>query len=291
VGDARFFRGLFVLAVVWAAAGCSRGSEARPGVTSPPVRLRLATTTSTDNSGLLEAVLPAFERAHNIKVDVIPVGTGKALKLGERGDVDVVLVHAPEAEKAFVAAGYGVDRRYVMYNDFVLLGPAHDPAGVRGVVEAAEVFRLIGEAGAPFVSRGDDSGTHRKEMHLWSVAGVSPSGPWYIEAGQGMGATLTMADEKRAYTLSDRGTYLTFKDKMELVPVFEEASELANPYHVILVNRDRHPHVHFAEAGVFADWLTSAEAQDLIGAFRKHGEVLFHPAKEAGLALSQGSAP
>jgi tungstate transport system substrate-binding protein len=240
-------------------------------------RLRLATTTSTDNSGLLQVLNPPFERANGVKVDVIAVGTGKALKLGENGDVDVVLVHAPPAEEAWVAAGYGVERRAVMHNDFVLIGPAADPAGVRGLATAAEALGRIARARATFVSRGDESGTHKKEKILWRAAGVSPGGTWYLSVGQGMGAVLQIADDKGAYTLSDRGTYLAYGGKIGLTVLVEGDPALFNPYHVILVNPARHPAVKVHLARRYAAYLTGPEGQGIIAGFRAGGQVLFHP--------------
>ena len=257
--------------------GCSNERTDARDASGEPVRLKLATTTSTDNSGLLDVLLPAFEQARGIRVDVIAVGTGKALKLAEGGDVDAVLVHAPEAEEAFVRAGFGVSRRLVMYNDFVILGPADDPAGVAQARTAVSALRSIAEAEAPFVSRGDESGTHKKERQLWHRAGTRPQGSWYVEVGQGMGAALTVADEKQAYVLCDRATYLALRDRMEIVLLYESPAELKNIYHVIAVNPERHPHVHHAEALALIDWLVSPEGQAIIGNFRKEGEVLFHP--------------
>ncbi len=267
---------LLVSMVSWA-MGCSPEPGTGSRSSSPPVRIKLATTTSTENSGLLAVLLPPFEQAQGVRVDVISVGTGKALKLGERGDVDLVWVHAPAAERAFVDAGFGVGRRLVMYNDFVLLGPPDDPAGVGQAPTAVSALRGIAEAGVPFVSRGDDSGTHKRERALWQEVGIDPAGAWYAEAGQGMGATLTMADEKQAYVLCDRGTYLALKDRIEIVLLYENPTELKNIYHAIAVNPERHPHVHHAEAVALIDWLVSPEGQTIIGDFRKDGEVLFHP--------------
>ncbi len=210
------------------------GCEREP---APPAKLlRLATTTSTENSGLLDVLLPASRERTGIEVQVMPMGTGKALRTARDGNCDVVLVHAPEAEADFVRAGWGVNRRGVMYNDFVLLGPAGDPAGVRGCGSAAEAMRRIAAARAAFVSRGDGSGTHRKEMALWRVSGVSPSGPWYRSVGQGMGQALTMADEMRAYVLADRGTFLKFREGLDLTELFSADAALHNPYSAIAVN-------------------------------------------------------
>ncbi|NQT87056.1 substrate-binding domain-containing protein [bacterium] len=251
-------------------ASCSSG-EREP--------LRLATTTSTQNSGLLEVLLPPFEKAHGVKVAVLAVGTGKALKLGENGDVDVVLVHAPEAEKAFVDAGFGVDRRAVMHNDFVIVGPGADPAGLGNAGSAKEAFTLLTGGKAPFISRGDESGTHKKERAIWRLAGLAPTGAWYIETGQGMGDVLMMANEKLAYTLTDRGTWLAYADKLQLSVVFQGDPLLHNPYGAIAVNAERRPQVQKELARKFLDYLTGPEAQAIIAGFRirKNGEQLFHP--------------
>lgn len=244
-------------------------------VDSPVVRL--ATTTSTENSGLLQRLLPLFEQQTGYKVHVIAVGTGKALRLGRDGDVDAVLVHSPAAERAFVEAGYGVNRRDVMYNDFVLVGPPHDPAGVRGLADTAVTLTRIAGAGAAFVSRGDDSGTHKKELELWTAAGVKPSAPWYRSVGQGMGKVLLMAHEFGAYALVDRGTWLAMKDKLRLDVLAQGDTRLFNPYGIIAVNPARYPDVNRAGAQALIDWITSAPARALIAGFRIHGEALFVP--------------
>ena len=248
-------------------------------------RIRLATTTSTENSGLLAVLLPSFEEKTGISVDVIAVGTGKALRLGEAGDVDCVLVHARAAEDAFVNAGYGVNRRDVMHNDFVILGPPSDPVGVKSAGSAAEALRLIDQSGSSqgrrgttaFVSRGDDSGTHKKELQLWSGAGVTPRGTWYKEAGQGMGAVLTLASELGAYSMADRGTFISMRDQLLLVIVNEGDPGLFNPYGIIVVNPALHPHVNYMDAMLLVAWVTSVGGQEIIGAFVKNGEILFYP--------------
>ncbi len=239
--------------------------------------LRLATTTSTENSGLLAEAIPPFEQRFGVKVDVIPVGTGRALKLGQNGDVDVVLVHAPEAEEAFVQAGFGINRRAVMKNDFLLLGPPDNPAEVRGL-SAAEALKQLAARQAIFVSRGDNSGTHKKELSLWQRAGMFPNGQsWYLEVGQGMGATMRIASDKQGYTLADRGTYLAFRDILDLQIVHEGDPHYDNPYSVIAVNPQRHPHVKYILTMAFIGWLTSVEGQQLIGSYQQHDQVLFHP--------------
>jgi len=265
------------LAALLAILGCAACLASCGDGATAPTRLRLATTTSTENTGLLAWLLPPFEEAENVRVETIAVGTGKALALGERGDADVLLVHARSREDAFVAAGHGVDRRDVMWNDFVLLGPPDDPVRVKGTVDAAAALRKIGEARARFVSRGDDSGTHIRERSLWEAAGGRPDWEAYWETGQGMGATLTIADEKHGYVLADRGTVLAFGRKIDLVVLVESDPELRNPYGVIRVNPDRHAHVEAQAARQLLDYLTSPAGQARIAAFRKDGKVLFHP--------------
>ncbi len=247
------------------------------------VRIRMASTTSTQNSGLLDVLLPAFEKAAGgkIKVDVIAVGTGQALKIAERGDADLVLVHAPELEKEFIKNGFGVNRHQVMHNDFVVLGPPADPAGIKGAPDAETAFQRLTNQKALFISRGDNSGTHLKELSLWEKGGVKPTGEeWYMEAGSGMAATLRVADEKRAYTLSDRGTYLNYRSRIDLSILFQGDPHLHNPYGIMAVNPERFPHVHFKEAMRFIEWIISSEGQGLIGSFTKEGEPLFFPDKK-----------
>lgn len=239
-------------------------------------RLRLSTTTSTENSGLLKVLLPSFEKKQNCRVDVIAVGTGKALKLGETGDVDVVLVHARKLEDKFVADGFGVGRRDVMYNDFVIIGPPHDPAGVKGAKTAAEAMKKIAASKAGFISRGDESGTHQKEKDIWQAAGIKPFGKWYVEAGQGMGEVIIMATQKKAYTLVDRGTYNAFKrSKTDLKVLFEGEKGLFNPYGVIAVNPNRHPHVNYGLAMRFIDFITGKEGEKVIADYKVEGDPIF----------------
>lgn len=238
--------------------------------------LRLATTTSTENSGLLAELLPPFEKSNNCQVDVIAVGTGKAIKLGETGDVDVILVHARSKEDKFVADGFGVDRRDVMYNDFVILGPDKDPAGIKGSKDAAEAMKKIAESKSTFVSRGDDSGTHTREKQLWKAAGVTAAGDWYLEAGRGMGEVIIMASERGGYTLSDRGTYLAFNEKTPLKVAVEGDARMFNPYGVIMVNPQKHPHVKVDLAKKFLDFLVSDQAKKMISAYKRGGEQLFY---------------
>jgi tungstate transport system substrate-binding protein len=242
--------------------------------------ITVASTTSTENSGLFAHILPQFQAESGIAVRVIAQGTGQALETGRRGDVDVVLVHARALEDRFVADGHGVERFDVMYNDFVLIGPNDDPAGVRGSADAPAAFAAIAAAGAPFASRGDNSGTHIAELALWAQAGVEPAGAWYRSTGSGMGATLNTAAQIPAYALSDRGTWLSFMNRADLAIVFEGDPQLFNPYGVMLVNPDRHPHVK-AEAGqAFIDWLTSDAGRAAITGFTVGGEPLFFVATD-----------
>ena len=238
-------------------------------------RLRMSTTTSTENSGLLAVLLPPFEKKAGCKVDVVAVGTGKALKLGEAGDVDVVFVHARKLEDKFVANGFGVNRRDVMFNDFVVVGPPGDPAGVGKTQSALEAFRAISSKGSPFISRGDESGTHQKEKEIWASAGIVPKGAWYAEAGQGMGEVLTMAAQKRGYTLSDRGTYIAFRKKTDLVVVRQGDKNLWNPYGIIAVNPKKHAHVKYDLAMKLVEFVSGPEGRSLIAGYKVDGEQLF----------------
>ena len=240
--------------------------------------LRLATTTSMESSGLLAVILPDFEKANACKVDVIAVGTGKALRLGENGDVDVVLVHARDSEDKFLVDGHGVGRRDVMHNEFLIVGPQDDPCGLKNAKSPAEAFKMLASGGGPFVSRGDDSGTHKKEKHLWKLAGITPKGRWYLEAGQGMGAVLRMADEKNAYALTDCGTYYAYADRIALEIVFRGDKVLHNPYGIIAVNPKTHPNVEYELATKFIEYMTSARVQQHIANYRKNGKQLFRPA-------------
>lgn len=239
----------------------------------------LATTTSTQDSGLLDLLVPLFEKRSGFTVKTIAVGTGQALALGDRGEADVVLVHAPDLELVYLAKGNLVNRRPVMHNDFVLVGSPGDPAGVRGVRRGEEAVRKIAEQQRRFVSRGDHSGTHAREMALWKAAGVTPKGRWYIEAGQGMAATLTIASEKGAYTLTDRATYLAQKKRLQLAVLLEGDERLSNIYHVLEVSAARHPRVNGAGGKAFADFLLSPEAQAVIRTFgvAQYGQPLFFP--------------
>ncbi len=245
----------------------------------PLQRIKLATTTSTENSGLIAILNPPFERQYGVKVDVIAVGTGKAIRLGKNGDVDLILVHAPAAEKEFVKDGSGIEREPVMHNDFVIVGPETDPARLKSAKNLQEaIVRLIASQ-AIFVSRGDDSGTHKKEQYLWKKYHNTqrPGGDWYLSVGQGMGIVLRIANDKQGYTLTDRGTYLAYKDKLKLAIVFENDADLFNPYHIILVNPAKHPHTQVSLTRKYSAFIRGAEGQRLIRDFKVHGERLFHP--------------
>jgi tungstate transport system substrate-binding protein len=242
--------------------------------------ITVASTTSTEQSGLFGHILPVFTRETGIPVRVVALGTGQALDVGRRGDTDVVFVHDRAAEERFVAEGFGTGRRHVMFNDFVIVGPAADPARVVGGRDAAAALRRIAEARAPFVSRGDRSGTHAAELRLWQIAGTDPvtgRGQWYREVGQGMGPALNTAAAQNAYILADRGTWLSFRNRQELRILVEGDERLFNQYGVIPVNPQRHPHVNAAGARRFADWLVSPAGQAAIVAYRVNGEPLFFP--------------
>lgn len=238
----------------------------------------LATTTSTADTGLLDYLLPKFEKKYNVKVKTIAVGTGEAIAMGERGEADVLLVHSRTAENKFMTDGNGSLRLDVMYNDFVIIGPKDDPAKIKGK-QPGEALTLIKNSASPFITRGDESGTHKKEKTLWTNAGITPSGDWYINVGQGMGEATRIANEKQAYILIDRGTYLSLKDSIKLDVLVEGQKELFNPYGVIVVSKTKFDKVNEVDATAFAKWITSAEVQKLIGDFGKKefGQSLFIP--------------
>jgi tungstate transport system substrate-binding protein len=245
----------------------------------PNPSIILATTTSTQDSGLLDVLVPRFEKERGIGVKVIAVGSGAALRMGARGDADAVLTHAPAAERPYVESGDLIDGRAVMHNDFVIVGPASDPAGVRGLKAIADAMRAMAARGA-FISRGDESGTHAQELALWSAARIDPrSLERREETGQGMGATLNVADQRRAYTLTDRGTYLSLRQRLDLVILFQGDASLRNQYHVYAVNPGTHPGVKHAAARAFIEFLVSAPVQRAIAAFKRdaYGESLFFP--------------
>ncbi len=239
--------------------------------------IRMATTTSTQGSGLLDYLLPKFKEKSGIHVQVIAVGTGKAIKLGENGDVDLILVHARKDEDEFVKRGFGVNRRDIMYNDFIIAGPCADPAAIKGMKHAWLAFNKIAEKRTSFISRGDESGTHKKENDLWQKAGIVPKGKWHISAGQGMGEVLVMANEKQAYTLSDRGTFIAYKNKINLKILYEGSKELFNPYGIIAVNPAKYKDIKYNETMKFIDWIVSKDGQDAIASFKVNGEQVFYP--------------
>ncbi|MCF6203582.1 MAG: substrate-binding domain-containing protein [Methylococcaceae bacterium] len=239
--------------------------------------LRMSTTTSTENSGLLAVLNPVFQEKYNARIDVIAVGTGKALRIGGSGDVDVVFVHAPDAEKKYVEQGDFINRSAVMHNDFVIVGPKHDPAKIASAATVLGALAKIAMAQAPFISRGDDSGTHKKEKQLWKRAGIEPKGGWYASAGQGMGAVLRIADDKRGYALTDRGTQIAYSDKMSLQVLFEGDSALFNPYHIMAVNPEKHQNVDYKLAKKYIDFVVGKQGQKIIADYKKSGQQLFYP--------------
>ncbi len=256
----------------------------RPGAAEERF-LTLASTTSTENSGLFAHLIPLFEAQTGIKVRVVAVGTGQALRLARNGDADVLLVHHKPSEETFVAKGYGVARLDVMYNDFLIVGPADDPAGIRGKNTASRAFRAIAEKEALFVSRGDDSGTHKKEVSMWRRASIdvgAASGTWYRETGSGMGATLNTANALGAYSMTDRATWLFFKNKGNLEVLVEGDPVLFNQYGAILVSKERHPHVKSVEGHTFIVWLTSKDGQNAIADYKVDGKQLFFPNARGG---------
>ncbi len=266
----RFISVLFVAALLPVAMAAKAGEKF----------IILASTTLTANSGLLDAILPKFETQAGFKVRVVVVGTGQALRIARNGDADVLLVHHRPSEDKFVADGYGVKRYDVMYNDFVIVGPEDDPAGAAGTGDAFAAMKRIARSGAIFVSRGDDSGTHRRELTLWKKAGIDiakVSGSWYRETGAGMGATLNTTFAMNAYTLADRGTWISFRNRAGLAVMIEGEPPLFNPYGIILVNPERHPHIKAKMGQRLIDWMISPEGQQAIASFRIGGEQLFKP--------------
>ena len=273
---------LYILVLVCVGQGCSQSTPpADPSVMGrgSSGSMTLATTTSAQDSGLLDALLPAFEQQSGIHVKVVAVGSGQALELGRRGDADLLLTHSPDDEMKFVEAGWGRNRRRLMHNDFIIVGPADDPAGIKLAKSAAEALRAIAEKSCVFVSRGDESGTHKKELAVWKAAGINPEGSWYISSGTGMALSLRMAHEKHGYVLSDRGTYLALNAEIELVVDFEGDPVLRNMYSVMEVNPARHPHVKSSEAMLLAGFLLSQPGQEIIRSFgtEKYGQPLFIP--------------
>ncbi len=272
--------GLILILSLLLAACAAKPTEAPAASTAPEnPDVILATTTSTRDSGLLDYLLPMFQEQTGYNIKMVAVGTGEALAMGEEGNADVLLVHAPASELELMEGGYGKDRFLIMHNDFVIVGPADDPAGIKGSESTAAAFTAIAASESPFTTRGDDSGTHKMELSLWASAEITPEGDWYINTGQGMGDTLRIASEKYAYTLTDRATYLALKDTLDLDILFEGDKVLLNIYHVITVNPDKWPNMNYDGAKAFADWLVTKEVQDLIGNFGvdKFGQPLFFP--------------
>ena len=266
------------LILATALAACSGGADQTSN--EPEVKeIILATTTSTRDSGLLDVLVPDFEAQTGYVLKTVAVGTGKALKMGEQGDADVLLVHAPSAEKEFMDGGFGSERFLVMHNDFVIVGPPDDPAGIKGTMSAAEALAQIDSIKTVFTSRGDDSGTHKKELSLWKDARIAPEGEWYLESGQGMGATLRIASEKGTYTLTDRATYLFNRDMLDLDILAEGDPVLLNVYHVMIVNPDKWDHVNNEGGRAFADYMISPEVQAVIAEYgvEEFGQPLFYP--------------
>ncbi len=262
-------------------AGCADKKPQEQNEAKEPANKKviLATTTSTVDTGLLDELLPIFKEKTGYEVSTIAVGTGEALRMGEEGNADVLLTHAPASEKPLVENGDVINYQLVMHNDFVIVGPASDPAKIKGMKSAADSFKKIMDTSSPFVSRGDDSGTHKKEKSIWEKLNVEPKGDWYIEAGSGMGDTLRMASEEQAYTLTDRGTYLAWKDKLDLEVMVEGDKILLNIYHVMQVNPDKNDKINAEGAKAFVEFMVSPDTQKIIENFGKdkYGEPLFIP--------------
>jgi len=259
---------------------------------SPTKSLLLVSTTSTQDSGLLDVLLPAFEQQTGYTVQLVATGSGQALKMGEQGNADVILLHSPKAEEKFIANGFGMDRRLVMHNDFVIVGPPEDPAALRTQPEPVSAFEAVFSSAATFVSRGDNSGTHVRELELWEKAGLNPHGqPWYLETGQGQGATLSIASEKGGYALSDRGTFLAYQPNINLEILVEGDPVLLNIYHVLSVNPEKYPHVNAQGAKAFSDFITSPAGQQIIRDYgvEQYGQPLFIP--DAGKNESELGLP
>lgn len=280
---------IFAFLLAFMAGGCSRNAgQGNNHANTAKKEIILATTTSTMDTGLLDVLIPMFEKKTGYSVKPNAVGTGQALTMGLQGNADVLLVHAPEAEMELVAKGAVINRRLVMHNDFIIVGPPEDPAGIRGIKEADGAFKQIAAAKALFISRGDDSGTHKMEKKIWQEAGIKPEGKWYQEVGSGMGQTLNIASEKGGYTLTDRGTYLALRKNLKLEVMVEGDRNLLNIYHVMQVNPDKFPGISLNSDGAraFVDFMIDPETQKVIGAFGsdKFGQPLFFPDAEKGEA-------
>lgn len=269
----------------------ARAEEATPA-TAGPKDVILATTTSTQDSGLLDVLVPLFEERTGYHLKPIAVGSGAAMELGEKGEADVLLVHSPKAEEEFMAGGFGIDRHLVMYNDFVIVGPADDPAGIAGAATAADAMALVAASGSTFISRGDDSGTHKKELALWEAAGVEPAGDWYVESGTGMGETLNIASERDAYTLADRGTWLSMADTLDLEILLEGDPKLLNVYHVIAVDPANFDTVNSEGAQAFIAFMLDPDVQQAIGEFgiEEFGQPLFTPCADNSCGIEGDDA-
>jgi tungstate transport system substrate-binding protein len=270
-------KNVLAVALVLFLVGCGEDESGEPAAQSGPSgTMIMATTTSTRDSGLLDTLVPRFEREGDCKVKTLAVGSGQALTLGERGDADVLLVHSPDAEEEYMSGGHGLTREPVMHNDFVLVGPEDDPAKIADAPDATEAMKRIAAEKAPFASRADESGTNARELKLWEEAGIEPRGSWYLETGQGMGETLTIASQKQAYTLADRGTFLATQDNIDSKLLNEGSPDLRNDYHVIVVKADG---TNVGCAKEFSTWITSAPVQETIGGFgvEEFGEPLFTP--------------
>lgn len=265
---------LALLCVAALITGCVRTHSDDP---AGEPSIILVTTTSTYDSGLLDYLLPFFEEDHNYDVKVVSLGTGQALEQGKNGDADVALVHAKSTELQMAADGHYVDRMDVMYNDFVIVGPSADPASLKDITDLSEALVILAESEAPFISRGDDSGTHKKETSLWKASDISPEGAWYVSAGSGMGDTLRMTDEMQGYTLTDRASYLALRETLDLVIVFEGAEDLFNQYGIMAVNPANYPSINYEGAKLLIDFFVSTRGQELIANFKPFGDTLFFP--------------
>lgn len=271
----KIFSILLIFLLVISLVGCVNQENEQSKDKPQETQVVLATTTSTKDSGLLDKLLPVFEEQTGYKVEVISQGTGKALKTGELGDCDVILVHARDAEDKFVADGFGVNRRDVMYNDFVILGPTSDPVGIKGLKVTEALKELAQNKNGKFISRGDNSGTNKKEIKLWKMADIKPEGDWYMEVNKGMGDTLVMTNELQGYTLSDRATYIKMKENLNLEVLVEKEDTLLNPYGVIAINPEKHPEINYEGAMAFIEFITSKEGKKIINNYRVNGQQLF----------------